>query len=287
MIDFITDFGNYLKTHYPIHPLWADLLSATTLASVLTEDTFFRNNFGRNRCNLWIAYLAPSGDFKSVPIDECVIPLLRYLTSWYAKNTGQPRYFILPSIASSVEGMIKHLAEFNSRGLIYRDELTTLFKESLHKDYLTDEFELYSKFYDGIIPPRETMKFNLREPLEVYVNLVGATTPQHLYHNLSLQFFFQGCGNRWLYVRHQVPKRAYQEEELFVRDPPNWTKEELPTDLMKFADALIEASKTVVEFTIDPEAEKISTHFFNEREELRFELMKSTNPFIAEYVRRD
>jgi hypothetical protein len=28
--------------------------------------------------------------------------------------------------------------------------LTTFFKESLNKDYLTDEMEIYSKMYDGV-----------------------------------------------------------------------------------------------------------------------------------------
>jgi len=166
---------------------------------------------------MWVAYLAPSGDFKSAPIDEITIPLLR------ATGEEVQHYFILPSIASTVEGMIKYFSEIQAKearswgGLVIRDELTTFFKESLNKDYLTDEMEIYSKMYDGWLYPRETMKFSRKQSLPVYMNLVGATTPRYLYDQLPIQFFFQGCGNRFLYVRHQVKEqKQYHPYDLFT-----------------------------------------------------------------------
>ena len=147
VMDFIPEFSSYLKEHYPINDLWADLLSCTTLASVLAKDSHLETKYGKNKCNNWIAYFAPSGEFKSLPITEKITPLLTYV------GNRIDRDIILPSIASTTEGLIKYFAEKNASGIIVRDELTTLFKESFYRQYLTDELEIYSKMYDGWIPP--------------------------------------------------------------------------------------------------------------------------------------
>lgn len=239
--------------------------------------------------NMWITYLAPSGDFKSTPIDEITIPLLR------AVGEEVQHYFILPSIASTVEGMIKYFSEIRAKesrswgGLVVRDELTTFFKESLNKDYLTDEMEIYSKMYDGVIYPRETMKFSRRESLPVYMNLVGATTPRYLYDQLPMNFFFQGCGNRFLYVLHRVKEQPqYTTDNLFTHEPPKWTKERLPIELDNFRRCLKEAALSDFEILIDIDAEKESAKFRNERETLKLTIKEhSFDAFKREYISRD
>lgn len=255
----------------------------------MTWNVSFYNRYGHNRMNLWIAYLAPSGDFKSTPIDEITIPLLR------AVGGEVQHFFILPSIASTVEGMIKYFSDIHTKesrlwgGTVIRDELTTFFKESLNKDYLTDEMELYSKMYDGWLYPRETMRFSRKDSLPVYVNLVGATTPRYLYDQLPIQFFFQGCGNRFLYVRHQVEDQPhYTDDDLFTHEPPKWTKEKMPIELERFKDCLVQAALSDFEILIDIDAERESTKFRNEREILKQSIKEhSFDAFKREYISRD
>ena len=286
-IDFIPEMKQEILDRYPVLPLWADLLSCTTLSSVISKDTFFHNKYGDNRMNHWVSFFAPSGDFKSAPIDEVVVPMIRYV----GKRTE--RYFILPSIASTVEGMIKYFGQIEEDkrvGLIVRDELTTFFKESQYKDYLTDEMEIYSKMYDGKIYPRETMQFSTKDVMEVCTSLVGATTPKYLYDVMPLQFFFQGCGNRFCYVRQDAPtKGKYTDEDLFVHEPPKWSKEHtLSEDLVRLCGPLIKASQTRYTIVIDVNAEKISTEFRNKREELKRSIPEdSWDSFKREYISRD
>ena len=287
--DFIEELSSYIYHRYPVHPLWAKLLASMTLASVLTWDMNFYNKYGKNRMNLWITYLAPSGDFKSTPIDEITVSLLK------AVGEEVQHYFILPSIASTVEGMIKYFSEIHTKesrgwgGLVVRDELTTFFKESLNKDYLTDQMEIYSKMYDGTIYPRETMKFSRKDSLPVYMNLVGATTPRYLYDQLPIQFFFQGCGNRFLYVLHRVKDQPqYSTDDLFTHEPPKWTKEKLPIELEKFKECLVNAALSDFEILIDIDAEKESAKFRNEREALKLTIREHAfDAFKREYISRD
>jgi hypothetical protein len=287
--NFIDDLANYITDTYPVLPLWATLLSSTTLASALSRNIFFYNKYGHNRMNQWIAYFANSGDFKSTPIDEITVPLLDAL------GEENEHSFILPSIASSIEGMIKHFSENKSKnnwgGLVVRDELTTFFKESLNKDYLTDEMEIYSKMYDGILYPRETMRVTTKRTIPVYMNLVGATTPKYLYDQLPINFFFQGCGNRFLYVLDKrVTEHNYTDDDLFQHDyeAKKFTKESLPPELEPFLGCLREASQATFEILIDVEAEHESTKFRNEREALKKKILSQPiNTFKAEYVSRD
>lgn len=290
LCDFIPNFSEYLHDHYPMLPqLWTDLLSANTLSATIHKDTFFHNKYGNNRCNTWIALFAPSGDFKSAPIDNIICPMLNYV------GAKTERYFILPSIASTVEGIIKYFRQQKDEncrgGLIVRDELTTFFKESLYKDYLTDEMEIYSKMYDGVIYPRETMQFSSRKVMDVNVSLVGATTPKYLYDVLTLKFFFQGCGNRFCYVHHKVPpKTNYKEGELFDNEPPKWTEDKkITNELLPLCDVLIKAAeKPYTIITSDLEVERLSAEFRNRREEIKFKIPEDSEmSFKREYISRD
>lgn len=282
--DFIPEFSKFLQSRYPIKPLWADLLAALTLAVALDQKTFYHNRFGDNRVNLWIAYIAPSGEFKSTPYDEIIEPLLEYIF-------GEENTPTLPSVLSTAEGMIKFFSTHkdNRSGVINRDELTTFFSESLNKSYLTGEMEFYSRMYDGKINPRATMKIDSKHTMQVCVNLVGATTPRYLYDQLNINFFFQGCGNRFLYVRYNVPEtKEFTGEELH---PPAERKndEGIPIDQQEFANFLLEVHKGPYDIVMsDKKCADMSAAFRVERNKLKYAIDDmGENAFKREYINRD
>jgi hypothetical protein len=283
--DFIQRMDDYLNEHYPLNHTWSQLLSAATLASVLTKDTNFVTDRGPNACNLWIGYFAPSGDYKSTPIDNVTIPLLE------AISRVQKRYVILPSIASTVEGLVKYFKknEKNRNGVILRDELTTLFKEVSGKTYMTDEMEIYSKMYDGKIMPRETMRFESRKIIYIYVNLIGATTPRYLYETLPVNFYYQGCGNRFLYVKHKLPPQINDTKDTLFNKTQKWISDGLPGELKEFFEFLNTVSDAPYEILMsDDNALETSTKFHNDREYLKSQIKEnSDDAFKREYLSRD
>lgn len=284
-MDFIPEMTKHLLAHYPLNETWANLLSAGTLSSILSLETNYVTNRGANSCNLWIAYFAGSGDFKSTPIDNVTIPLFT------AVGQHQERCVILPSIASTIEGLIKYFKEHpkNRRGVIMRDELTTLFKEVGGKQYLTEEMETYSLMYDGKIFPRQTMRFESKEMMYVYVNLIGATTPRYLYETMTEKFFFQGTGNRFLYVKHKLPSQANNKKEDLLNKRPNWTQEGLPAELQPFYEVLIELADQPYELIMmDSDAQEATVKFHNEREKLKDQIHETDqDAFKREYLSRD
>jgi len=133
------------------------------------------------------------------------------------------------------------------------------------------------------------MRFSLDKPLNVYVNLIGATTPKYVFELLKLQFFFQGCGNRFLYVfQNSKLKTDYEENELFKTEQPQWMKEEIDEELLPFAETLFQASQKPFLFILSDEAKKRSTEFRNERERLKTSIKEDAiDSFKREYISRD
>lgn len=283
-IDFIPEMTKHLMAHYPLHETWANLLSAATMSSALTNDTYFLDNRGPNSCNLWIGYFAPSGDYKTTPIQNVTTPLLSIL------QAKHDRCIILPSVASTIEGLIKYFKRFpeNRDGVILKDELTMLFKE-VGKSYMTEEMELYSKTYDGELMPRSTMKFLSKDIMRVYVNLIGATTPRYLYAVMTEKFFFQGCGNRFLYVKNKLPVQNKDTVNTLFNKTPKHDIEGIPAELepfYNFLETITEAPYTIL--MGDQNALEMSVKFHNDRETAKDNIKETDeNAFKKEYISRD
>jgi len=262
--DFIRKFTDFLTDKYTEIPRhWCGQLAHVTEASVLNRDVWFKTKIGKNRCNIWAVLFAPSGrGYKSVPMDNVIFPILQ--------NVGEKieRYLILPSIASSIEGIIDRALDkkVGMSGVINRDEFTSFLKEGEVKSY-TASWENYSKMYDGWIKTRSTRKVQVNRMIPVYVNLVGATTPSYAYSILSIKYFFQGIGNRVEPAHYNPPGREdYTADDLF--EQMNWTDiyrtSKLDPELKPFVDELVEISKCHNYMCIDPEAAELAVKYKNE-----------------------
>lgn len=270
--DFINKYSYRLEDQFGLPVKWAKKLSCTVYSSVLDRNVFMKTKWGRNKLNLWSTLFAPSGSGKSVVWDNDIIPILLDVGKKMETN------YFLPSIKSSFEGITDRAQASGLSGCIFRDEITTLFKES-RGGYTATILETYSKMYDGWIYPRETRQVHVPEPIAVYVNLIGASTPKYIYETMPAKIFYQGAGNRFDY---ELWRPIFDEdatvEELHGED---LTPEQLmlkhakslDTDQKLFSDILFKTAKYIAEkdfvlCVLDPEAGELSKNYYNSQRKL-------------------
>ncbi len=294
-MNFIPEFSAHLKDKYPLPKEWTDQLSHVTFASVISRNVWLKTRFGKNRCNGWAVLLAPSGrGYKSVPFDEVILPMLRAV----GKKTGN--FYLLPSLASSIEGIIDRAKDpkIGMSGLIIRDEFTSFLKESTKGTYMSDQFESYSKLYDGWIYPRSTRKVQVYEPMPVSVNLLGATTPSYAYNQLDVAMFFQGVGNRIEYSYFNPPGKTDFKATDLVPEQLKWDDfggfrgseegEDIDPELIPFVDELTDVSKFSGYFSIEEGARELTTQYNNKQGELINRIPEeSIDSFKREFIARN
>ncbi len=271
-VHFLTDFEEYLANKYKELPrLWIKLATHITVSSVIGRKVYCKTNIGRNLCNLWILLIGDSGTYKSSLMDNTVIPIIREVGRRLNKR------FILPSIASTVEGIIDVAKDNPLEGLIFKDEFTTMFNLRKYEA----SWEIYSKMYDGWIPPRATMKVRIHSMIPVYVNMMGATTPKYLFdvlnqHSNPQAFYEQGFGCRLEIVYNQKEIRNdYKVEDMFPKEEDcfeeiyKMKEDKIDEELIPFVDQLTEiaewANKGTVYISILDSAKKAWIDFHNER----------------------
>jgi len=201
---FIPEFRDFILAHIPTSHDWAESIAISLLSTAVGGNRFVRSKIGPLKLNLWFLMIGPSGiAHKSTPMNYFVYPVLRELTEYVDYKPILPGRF-------SIEGFIEYLSQ-NSQGCIVRDEFTTLFKETVSKDYLVDILEFFSELYDGTMQKRYTRKAKLEESTSVYVNFLGATTP-YIYRLMKPDFFVQGTGNRILFNMFEGLRKEILDE---------------------------------------------------------------------------
>lgn len=173
---------------------WADLCAVTAIASSVDRNTALYTKIGPLRLNIFSINIGPSRfSYKTVALMYCLIPTL------YNLGENLNKRFLLPS-RYSMEGLIEYMTEFSSQGCIVRDEFTSQFKDVRNKKYLAEGMEFLSELYDGMLQVRYTKSSKLEEVTKVYISYIGATTPYVYTIPYFGEFFWQGIGNRFLYV---------------------------------------------------------------------------------------
>lgn len=209
---FIEDFRDLVLEHIPTHPLWAETCAMSILGTVLGRERYIATKKGRLRLNLYAVYIGASSiAHKSLPLNNFVAPLLEMISL-----DDREAAYLLPD-SFSTEGMTSHLAENGGVGIIIRDEMTGLFKESMHKGYLTDEMEYYSKLYDGRPIRRVTRRSGLEYVSGCHISLLAATTP-YVYDVMRREFFLQGTGNRIIWLlsdKNSIEPKRHSELTYF------------------------------------------------------------------------
>ena len=165
--------------------------------------------------NVWFMIVGPSGIAnKTTPLKYHVRPMIEEMEQ-LIKESGEEKSLFMPS-RFSIEGFIEYLAKYSDEGIIIRDEFTSAFKD-MQKDYLADLAEFLSECYDCSVQKRFTRASKLEQSKQVYVNLLAATTP-YLYNILKYDWWYQGLGNRIMFIV-QDPQLPHQEnpEDFFQK----------------------------------------------------------------------
>jgi len=280
---FIKDFTNHILEHVPTHPDWAESLAISCLSSCLDRDVYIVTKKGPLRLNLFFMVIGPSGlADKTVSMDHAI-----ELLNCFKNQTN--RDVVMPS-RHTVEGLMKYMDEkiegtneyANTSGIIFRDEVTSLFKEIKNKSFAADEQEFLCELYDGKIQKRYTVKHKLQGYKNVYLNFISATTP-NIFKVITVGFFTQGLGNRFMFTFDEYRDPIDVDSDDFLSNP--YVYFEQNHDLFveyatRLTDISVKCPRTVIGFE-DTAAEKI-TKYYNEKRKIAAERFKN-NKFDIEY----
>jgi hypothetical protein len=262
---FIEDFRDFILSHIPTSPGWAEDIATGVVSLVAGPERLASTRIGQLQLNVWFLYIGPSGlAYKTAPLRHCLLPLLLRL----GKLIGQD--ILLPS-SFSIEGLVEYMAKSGrAMGIILKDEFTMLLKEaSGEKGYNIDVLEFLSQLYDGAVQKRYTRKAKLEEVLRPYVIFLGCTTP-YIYDVVEPAVFVQGLGNRLLFDYWEGRPKALTADELFYNMEED---EERSRVLNKFAERLAELWKVRGHFlTPGPEAASRLAEFKERKEGEAYEL---------------
>jgi len=244
---FIGEYADFLLSNVPTSKEWTEDLATSVLSTVLGSERFVSTRIGRLRLNVWHIFVGPSGlSYKTLPLKDYVSKTLIKV----GELTGED--VILPS-SFSMEGMVEYMSQRHSQGIIIRDEVSTLFKETKGKSYAVDLIEFMSQMYDGTVLKRFTRKAKLEEVLRCYVVFLGATTP-YLYDVIEPTVFVQGLGNRILFDLWGGSVKTFNGDELFYDVSSDSDRE---SRIEGFAEGLADLS-AMEGYFLSPEPDKAS-----------------------------
>lgn len=280
--DFIQQFQQEVLSIKHINSEWAEDI-AISMLSAFSANVEFSTAKGKIPLNTWIIAIAPSSAGKSLPIREYVYPLLNKVQE---RSGNLKTDFRLPSTFTP-ESMTEFLATKHFDGIITRDEVSTLFKETSGRGYTIQLLEFLSTLYDGHIDRRYTISHGDKFVGKCYIVFLGATTP-YLYNILDAQTFIQGIGCRILWNVFDTTQRVFTKDDLFsksMQDPTN--------NRITKIDEFVEHLSRLVEFTdiniaIDEKskAAEIITEWANEIEKVAVARDKEKKVLEALYFRK-
>ena len=212
-----------------------------------------RNSFGPLRPNIFTIYIGASRlGFKTVPLKTVVRPALIRVTEMYnskvclesgitidefytrknglakadAKEKKTPEWkkeksfidkigtqlvnFEMPENFTS-EALVSWLTT-HPIGMIASDEFTNMFKGVSTKDYMSNVMEVLSRLYDSEVEKKATIARGVENAKNIHVCFASATTP-YLMTLMDDSFFWQGTGNRILWIVDDVLDKIDQKEE--------------------------------------------------------------------------
>jgi hypothetical protein len=287
--DFIQDFKNEILENIPTNPAWAEDISICLL-STFCGNVNTSTKMGKIKANIQYIAIADSSAIKSLPLREYLHPTLdkvRELSGNLDLNFKLPSSFTPESMTLWFSGGTlgkKEIESHQHQGIIIRDEISRMFKETTGKGYNVQLQEFMSEMFDGYIDGRFTISHGESKVVkDCYVSFIGATTP-YLYNVLEQEIFIQGLGSRILWETFRTEHRDYKEEEIIVNNVKNIRKEEFIT---KYAKILTKISQ-FKSININVGSPEISTSFVNirnkyDRKALEFNL-KDKNSLEALYI---
>jgi|GEM_PF-4878125 len=283
---FIENLTKVLIDRLPgVNPSYARMCAEILLAGCSFKISHY-NRIGRMGLGLWGLVITRSGEWKTVPIRNYIIPILRSVESRLPSH-GLVKRIAVPS-RFSPEGLIEFMnlhkeTRYNeetgeeeemlcicNEGLMVRDEFTGMMRGVKTKDWMSDVSELLSEVYDMSVQPYYTKKDKLQDVPYCNVSFLMATTP-YFYSLLDETFFTQGLGNRMDYILFEPPKepRKVTPDDFFgIED-----RSEVSRIIKSFADDLLKLLNSNIRFVgIDPEVAELWTDYRNDIERRKRQL---------------
>lgn len=258
--DFIEDLKSEILKFIPTSPDWAED-NALVLFSTACHNVEFSTTMGRVPLNIWLIGIAPSSAVKTLSIKEYVIPIVEQ-----RKQLGgnQDIDYELPSTFTP-ESITEWLSSgHQTRGIIIRDEVSSMFKETSGRGYNAQLSEYLISLYDGRIGLRYTIKHGAARVPNCYTTFLGATNP-YLYTILDASDFTLGLGNRIAWEVFDISPKELTATELFSRIPE--IRQEKQRRIMEFATILSYIDRLTalrVEIKDNSRAGRILVSFRNE-----------------------
>lgn len=155
---------------------------------------------------VWIQFISPSGDGKTIPIDNFLMLTLDELEKLI--ETDKETYKL--HIANYNSESIRKAFSGNDRtgkgkkakrivakyGILYKDESTIFLESAANKSYLKDLIATESKIYDGLLGRKYTTSRGWEEVPKCSKSSISATTPA-IYVLMKVVAFIQGGWNRY------------------------------------------------------------------------------------------
>jgi hypothetical protein len=219
--DFIEDYKNEILSHIPTNPNWAEDI-AISLLSTFCANIRTETKMGRILLATHYITIAPSSAVKSLPLREYLHPIL----DWIRDSSGNvdtnyrvPTGFTPESLTLWFSGGRigrRVLLPHQTHGIIIRDEVSTLFKETSGKGYNVRLQEFLSDLFEGYIEPRFTISHEFNRGInDCHISFIGATTP-FLYNVLEREIFIQGLGSRIMWEIFDTKYFETKEEDLII-----------------------------------------------------------------------
>jgi hypothetical protein len=220
---------------------------AEVLLSSVSWQASVTDQLGKLNFNIWIQMIAPSGDGKTIPIDNFLIPTMteveklmntkeaRYVL-YLANYTGEAlmRYFANNGVQLTEDEKGKKVKEkrrtIYNLGLLCKDEATMALQNAIKKNYMVGIIEVESKVYDGKLYRKITTGRGLEDVEKCFKASISATTPA-IYELMKNDGFIQGGWNRY---------------DVIVGNPLK------PEDVQKYDDDFFIPQSKLSEFTAVP-----------------------------------
>jgi hypothetical protein len=207
---YLTETHELLCHHYPRMNKDYLLAVSEALLSASCWNVYTINDYGKLAPNIWVQMISPSGDGKTLPIDNFLVPVLEELEKqletddtvfklYLADYTKEAivKFFSNKTKCVVTEGDKKKEKRcIYTYGLLCKDEATMFLESAVHKQYMADIIAVESKIYDGKLYRRITTSRGLEEVPKCFKASLAATTPA-VYDLMKTTAFIQGGWNRY------------------------------------------------------------------------------------------
>lgn len=249
-------------------------ISHALLGGVINDKIFLKTPKGHLSCDGMFITVGNSGTEKSIPLMKAIR---------IARDLGIeiPSKFTTEGLSDYFSIKKDGVYCYKPYGIIFWDEVSKYFSESITKQFLNGMIESMSCLYNHYIPKEYYKSYQPNNPQNPYVSMIGNMVPQYI-KEIPDYFWNQGLAGRilWRYITPSQPKKDSWRDFTYS-DKSQEELNRFKEDLIKIKNEL-EISNAHIIF-VDEESDGIIQDFKFKVETQWFENY-FTNPFDINYA---